>query len=444
MIQLKPHQTKAVADCQEKLDSHGLAILEGQQRTGKTLVALTVAQSCHKPVLFLTKKKAIEGVKSDMEKLGGCDGICVINYESAHKLDPMDWGLIILDECHSSGLSSFPKTGKVWRTVRALFKRTGARALLMSGTVSIESMAQLYHELAVTGKGPWAKWPSFYRWWFDGSHYKDGVGGGYGIQTATKRIGGGEVMTDYSQVDQDRIERDVSGLVVTVSRAQAGFKVTKASEKVVMAANEAILGLCDEIAKDGVVRLGDHLCVYETPAARLQGAHMACGGTLIDDQGEAFVLPDMYNPTYKFDLIRSRLKPDLQYVIFAHYIHERTALLKWFGDLATDDLETLRRGLAQVCILSTTSYSMGVDLSWLTGCTIAYSIPWSGAVWSQVLDRQLKWDRKREAIMGVVLLDGGVDCAVYDAVTSKQNFNARKYNPKTDHRLLGRDGGLCR
>jgi len=97
------------------------------------------------------------------------------------------------------------------------------------------------------------------------------------------------------------------------------------------------------------------------------------------------------------------------------------------GGLATEDLEEFKNGDARFAVLSTTSYSMGVDLSWISGCCLFYSMPWSGAVWSQVLDRQLKFDRKRKALVAVLLHDGGVDEVVYDTISQKQNFNLRRY-----------------
>lgn len=427
---LRPHQTKALSECITRLESNGLAILEGQQRSGKSMVALKTAEDYCANTLFLTKKKAIPGVKDDCSKLWGevPEWLTIMNYESVHKLPDESWGLIICDESHSSGLSSFPKPSLVWRRVSALFKRTKAKALLMSGTISIETKAQLYHEVSVTGRGPWVRYGNFFKWWNHAGHYKKPVDvGGYGIRGSVKRIGGGKEVTDYAQVDGDRIDRDISPLLVTVSRAQAGFKVTEASQKVVKCANGAILGLCDEIAKEGIVRIGDRLCVYETPAARLMGAHMACGGTLLDDQGQGFVLPDEFEPRYKLDLIRKRAKQGLKYVIFAHYIYERAFLLSELGDSSCEDVETFRTNDCQFCVLSTTSYSMGVDLSWLSGCCIMYSIPWSGAVWSQVLDRQLHFKREREAVVAVLLLEDGVDTLVYEAVSRKQNFNLSRY-----------------
>jgi len=428
---LKPHQLKASSDCLERLETHGVAILEGECRAGKTFVALQIGKTIGRPTLFLTRKKAISSVVDDREAIGIHPRDCyVINYESAHKAPDEDWGLIILDECHS-GISAYPKPSGVWLKVRALFERTKAKALLMSGTVCIESKAQLFMELKVTTRGPWAKWSNFYHWWHQQGHYRAKESGGYGIAGATKRIHGGKEIADYAQVDKDRIEREVSPYVVTVSREDAGFKVTQASVKVVKATNGAILSLCDEIMKEGIARVGDRLCVYETPAAKLQGCHMACGGTLLDDQGEGFTLPDEFSPRYKVDLIRSRAKAGLKYVVFCHYIYERSFLISELGDACCDTLEGFEQSEHQFCVLSTTSYSMGVDLSWVSGCQIMYSMPWSGAVWSQVLDRQLRWDREREAVVAVVLLDGGVDETCYDVLRKKQNFNIKRFYAAT-------------
>jgi hypothetical protein len=428
-VELREHQKRAVGDLLSLLESEGVAILEGQQRTGKTLTALAISKG-YKTPLLLTKKKAIKDIQSDSKKINAEESLTVINYESAHKLPAYDWDLIILDECHSSGMSPLGKPGLIWRRVRELFKKTGAHGLLMSGTVSIESKAQLFSEFAVTGRGPWQEYRTFYHWWNQPGHYKTAKSGGYGVAGASKRVAGGQEVPDYAQVNNARVEKEANPFIVTVSRADAGFKVTDATQKVVKCANGAILGLCEEIEKNGIVEVDGRVCVYETPAARLQGCHMACGGTLMDENGEGFSLPVEYDPVYKIRKIMEKTEGGKKYVIFAHYIHERKFIRETLGDLVTYELEGFDISSQMFCVLSSTSYSMGVDLSWLTGCQIIYSVPWSGAVWRQLLDRQLKYDRVREAVVGVLLLDGGVDELCYDAVSKKQNFNLSRYRAR--------------
>jgi len=69
----------------------------------------------------------------------------------------------------------------------------------------------------------------------------------------------------------------------------------------------------------------------------------------------------------------------------------------------------------------------GVDLSWLTGSMILYSLSFSGSKFSQVCDRQLKHDRINQAKVAVPLLKGGVDGHVLEAVRAKRSYNATMF-----------------
>jgi hypothetical protein len=435
-VKLRPHQIKALAEVEAVIRSRGLAILMGEMRCGKTAIALKLAEGLLKGTdcrcLVLTRKKAVESILGDAKALFSAlpPWLEVINYESAHKLERSKWGLIICDECHSSGLSKVGKPGQVWEVARDLFKMSGAKALLMSGTVAIETPAQLYHELAVTCRGPWLGYPSFYRWWYARGHYKDGHGGGYGVQTARKKIGGGLEVVDYSQVDEERIWKDLSGLLVTVSREDAGFAVASAKVVRCEVEDDEALRISKRILADGVVSVGGRLIAYETGAARLQGAYMALGGTLIDDDGEAVELP--FEPA-KLRWIRDGAKAGRQYVVFTHFIAERALLLRRLP-MATDDLDAFKAGgpdQFRFLVLSMTSFSMGVDLSWISGTMLIYSCSWSGAVWSQVKCRMLRHDRTEPAIIGVPIVAGSIDSMVIDAVEEKESFNLTLFRARS-------------
>ena len=194
-------------------------------------------------------------------------------------------------------------------------------------------------------------------------------------------------------------------------------------------------GVIEVEGSDGIIRE----IAYEGPAQRLQAAHMVAGGTLIkttktlgeDDKviehKDRFILADEYYPTKRVKAMDNMMEPQKQYVIFTAFIHERELLVQHFKERATGSLEALRKGEAQVAVLSIKSYSMGVNLAWLSGGVLFYSLHWSGAVHCQVLDRQLKFDRDVPALTWVPLLTGGVDQYVFNTVSKKEEFNLDVY-----------------
>lgn len=442
------HQKRAKKGLLSVFERSRVAILEGETRSGKTMTALSVAEALSGPVLILTTKKALDGFRCDLRPFTELD-YDLINYHSVHKLEKRDWKLIIYDECHSSGLSSYPKQGKIWKSVRAL-SISGQYHLLMSGTVAIESKAQLWAELAVTGQGPWVQYRDFYAWWRPQGHYKDGrLCGGYGQEGAVKKVGAnapswGDV-TDYAAVDEARVVADVEPLVVRMERS--GFAVQGATLIPVTLRNDEIFKLIMKIKRDKVVEVVDsdgepRLLVYDKGAASvMQACHMAAGGTLKDSDGQCFVLGDRFDPCYRARWIAQGMSKGKKYAIHTAYIYERefvASFLRSFGHVVYDDLDGLRESSGGAWVGSLESYSEGVDLSWLDGSQILYSLTWKGAKFSQVCDRQLKHDRVEKAKVAIPLLSGGIDKHVYDAVRNKRNFNGkleRVTNPKEDHRL---------
>lgn len=427
-MRLRPHQERTNDDCIETLEKHGICVLNGQQRVGKTLISIAAAAHFGGDILFLTKKTAIKDIQGALESYG-LDGVTVINYESIHKVEAKPWRLIICDECHALG--AFPKPPKVWTLVNQHFKRTGAKGLLMSGTPFIESLAKAYGIVCVTGRGPWVDFPTFNRWWNPQHHYKKGVGGGYGVYAAKVRRVGGLEAPDYAQVHRDKVMADILPIMVEITRKEAGFKVTDATHVLCELENRALASISQRIRKEGIVEVEDsegstRVCVYDTPASRSQGAHMVGGGTLIDEDGEAFVLGGV-DAHYRAAWIRNGAKVGKQYVIQTEFIHERFLLLDFLGPLATDDLEEFKSGAYRFVVLSLKSYSMGIDFSWLDGTQILYSMCWSGGHFDQVCDRQLNFTRTKPAIVAIPLLKGGIDRAVYEGVTTKGKFNASIY-----------------
>ena len=439
---LRTHQERAKAQSLDIIQKLHICILEGQTRSGKTLTALSIGKALGGEFLVLTTKKAMSSILSDWELLGGGDEMMIINYESVHKLDMKDWGLIVLDECHSK-ISSYPKPSGTWKKVRQLFDLTRAKALLMSGTVAIESKAQLFHELAVTGRGPW-DFRDFYSWWNQEGHYKDGRKcGGYGIEGAVKKVGsngpswgGRDGVTDYSAVQEGRVLDAISPYVVRMERE--GYTVTDATLVKVELENKALAKLIRKIKKDKVVEVVDsegvgRMVVYDKGAAQvLQACHMLAGGTLIDVDGEAFVLSDSYGSSYRVDWIINGTRGNgKQYAIFTQYVAERAFIrgkLLEAGLRVFDDFDEMRgAGGAGYWVGSLSGNAEGVNLSWLNGSQILYSLTWSGSKFSQICDRQLHFDRKEKAKVAIPMLKGGIDNYVYDAVSNKKNFNSSIY-----------------
>ena len=85
-----------------------------QVRTGKTLTSIATCENLAIKmgrilnVLFVTKKKALSGIKKDIEAYNSPHlDVDYINYDSLTKMPTSRYNVLILDEAHALG--AFPK-----------------------------------------------------------------------------------------------------------------------------------------------------------------------------------------------------------------------------------------------------------------------------------------------------------------------------------------------
>lgn len=107
-MQPRPYQIDIANRAADIIRKHGLVYLAMQVRTGKTATALLTAENLsQKKVLFVTKKKVIDGILADHKALNLSFEIAVTNYEQLHNLQYLP-DLIIVDEAHCCILGNTP------------------------------------------------------------------------------------------------------------------------------------------------------------------------------------------------------------------------------------------------------------------------------------------------------------------------------------------------
>jgi hypothetical protein len=406
VFNLRPHQLKAIEQATPILETHGVVMLAMSPRLGKTMCSLTLAEG---KTLFITKKMAIPSILADSRLMGiSDDRLTVLNYESLHKLTSNVFDTVILDECHAK-LSAFPKMGPIAKRARGLCHGT-KRVILLSGTPAIESSSQWFHIFHVTCRGPWSDYATFYRW------FKD-----YGIP-AKIRISGGQEVNCYKKVTP-RVSRDVGKFAVCMTQADVGFKV--ASEVVEhLVDDERALELARTLDRDGLLTFGDAVVTAENPAALKQKKAMACGGTLLSEDGEVVYT----GSKAKIEYLVSRLNRGKQYAVFTQYVAERAFVVDGLRDggwNCTVDMEAFKRGEVAVFVGSIKTWSEGVDLSWIDGAMIIYSLTFSGATFVQLLDRMNNFKRVDPIKVHVLMVRGSVEPDILRVVSQKKDFNAR-------------------
>ena len=400
-MKLSDIQLQKIEEARVILDRFGLVLMNAECRTGKTRMGLSL---CSGKVLFVTKKQAIGSVLSDLEDF--CDLECqVINQESLHKVEKASFDFVVIDECHS-GFSKFPKTSARWKTMKKLVGRS--KVIFMSATPAIESTCQFYHIFKLSCNSPFKNYPTFYKFHFD-----------FGVK-ATIRIAGGQTVQDYSKGKDNEILDAVNPYIVNLSQEEVGFdqKTQIITHKL---ENPDLIYLSKCFKKDKVLEIDNHTVLGDTPAALNQKLHMLEGGTLKDMNGETFILPVDYNPTYKCEYIRGKLRDGKKLAIFTQYIAERQMIFDFFKDKITTDMDEFKETDVQLWVGSIQSYSEGFDLSWLDGAMCLYSLNYRGSTFLQVINRMANYKRKDPIKVHILL--HGFDHYVFEAVSKKQSFD---------------------
>ena len=381
---MKPykHQEDISKKAYEILKSYGLCYLAMEERTGKTLTSILVAEmSKANKILVLTKKAAIVGWEDTFRAYDITKQYIVINYQSVHKLETDDFDLIIVDEAHSSGMSTYPKKSKVYDTVRSI--TYNKPIIYLSATPYAESLSQIFHQLNLTKYSPFNKYKSFYKWFSD-----------FGT-VETKWIGG-RTLKEYKNAHSHKILPIIDKYFIKYTRKDLGFEHEPEDVLHYIELNQVTKHIYNKLVKDDF--LPDYDFVADTPMKLRTGLYQIEGGTLKLNEETTNL-----GNTEKIDYIKANFNKDV--AVMANFVGEQELLKKHFKN-----------------VYSSTADAEGVDLSHLDELVI-YSMNFSTAQFIQRRARQANKKRSKPIKVHFLLVKGSISEQVYNAVANKRvNF----------------------
>jgi hypothetical protein len=334
-------------------------------------------------------------------------GLEVINYEALPKYTG-ECDFLILDEAH--GLGAYPKPSGRSEMVREIVKRTGCKCLLLSGTPTPESYAQLFHQFWACGFWPWemAGPVNFYKWHAE-----------YGFEKK-QWIAGREIKI-YSEVNQARIQAEIKHLMLTYTQAEAGFDgkvverfdIIPMPDKVAMAIRLLRKNKAFNTKSGGMV-------LADTAAKEMQKIHQLCGGTIKTEEGERIV----------FDLTKAQRVAELaagkKVAVFYKYIAERQALEQLCGPGCETPEEFNAAEGPCLIYLQIQSGREGVNLS-TADLLVMYNIDFAAVSYWQARARMQTFDRKEPAQVLWLMYQGGIEERIYRAVLQKKDYTTSHY-----------------
>lgn len=398
-IELRDYQQNIVSRATEIINEHKFTYLAMEVRTGKTLTSLSICDNIPnvENVLFLTKKKAIDSITADLNKLCPSYVLFVINYESIHKLPNIKWDVIICDEAHSMG--AFPKPSLRAMQVRDLIKKNDSRVIFLSGTPTPESYSQMYHQVYGIRNNPFNKYSNFYRFADDYVNKKQ------------KKING-IMINDYSHGYETIIDAMVP-YTIQWSQRDSGFVVQTTEEILKVQLEDKTLNLIKKLQKDLVVEGKEEIILADTPVKLMSKLHQLYSGTVKFESGNSMVLD-----LSKAKFIKERFKYE-KIGIFYKFKEELNALQQVFGDNLTTELSVFEDTNKSIA-LQIVSGREGISLK-KADCLVYYNIDFSATSYWQSRDRMTTKDRLENKIYWV-FSNGGIEHLIYRAVSKKKDY----------------------
>jgi len=390
------YQVELAINAYEILREDMIVYLAMEERTGKSLTAILVAEKCEQvdTVLIITKKKALDGWYETLKAFKHTKSYTVVNYHQVNKIKDK-YDLILLDESHNY-ISSFPKVGKLWKDVNKLTKFIPL--IYISATPYGQGPQQLYHQFALSSWSPWKMHNSFYEWFRM-------YGKPYSIEINSINI------PQYDRVDNELAINCVKHLFVTATRQSLGFTHEPTDIVHDIKLNDDTRAVYNELVKHDLVELSVGMLVCDSSPKLRTSLHQLEGGTIKIDANR-YVLSN----TEKVDFILKKFGDKKSLVIMYNYIAEKQKLEKHFK---------------KALILQATSYAEGVDLHKYQDLVI-YSQDFSTARHTQRRARQSNKKRDTPINVHYLLVKGAISWQVYKTVSlNKKNFVDSVFNRST-------------
>ena len=393
------YQTELAKQAFAILKENGIVYLAMEERTGKSIIGLLVLEESKlvNQVLVITKKKALEGWQ---ETLNSCPWLTkkykIVNYHSAHKVDPTLYDAIVLDEAHAY-ISSYPKRGKTWKDLCLICHNRPI--VYMSATPYAQGIQLLFNQFALSIYSPWKSYRDFYAW------YKVYAKRDKNGQTDAIWISGRRIET-YKKVDYDKALKNVEHLFITKTRQSLGFEQEPEDILHYLTLAESTKAAYNILLKHNVLEFEvdgtDYTLVADSKLKLRMALHMLEGGVLKVD--ETYICLNMRE---KIDYILEKWGDTDKVAIMYQYVAEGNKLKSVFKN---------------ALVLQGTSYAEGVDLSHIEHLII-YSQDFSTAKHTQRRARQANKKRVQAIQVHFLLVKKAVSSQVYKAVSkNKVNF----------------------
>jgi len=397
-MKARSHQLEISKLGYDVLKEHMICYLAMEERTGKTITSILMAEMCNiRDVLVVTKKKAVKDWLKVLSQFSHTKKYYVTNYHQVHKFGRCD--LLILDEAHNY-ISGYPEQSAMHKRIQ---ENTSIRCpiIYLSATPHAQGYQMLYHQFALSSWSPWRKYKTFYAW------FKD-----YGIPSHAWY--NSKQVPVYTKTKEELIISETKHLFITRTRKELKFKHEPIDKLHYINLIQSTKDIYNELMEDKMYDFGNVELICDSPMKLRTSLHMLEGGVAKTSEiaiknGKPRIVPKywfLYNRE-KVTYILKTWGDTEDLVIYYHYIAEGRKLRKFFK---------------KATVLQATSYAEGIDLAHIE-TIVMYSQDFSTAKHTQRRARQASQDRDRPITVHFLLVKKAVSEQVYNIVSvNKMNF----------------------
>lgn len=424
-------QIEVASEAYHVLREHMMVYLAMEERTGKSISCLLIAEMCKnvENILIVTtkgalglefpKKKEDEGWLNLLRLYNSYKNFQAINYHQVSKVT-MKPDLVILDEAHNY-ITALPgkrgKLSKIYLDVKKICKNVPI--IFSSATPHPQGYHQIYGPLQLSKWSPWKRFKNFYDW------HKV-----YGIPDTTW-IAGREVKV-WTKTKSAKVEADIKHLFITRTRKELGFEFEPIDKVHYIELDEDTRRMYNELVKDRVTHINELDCdlISDTPPKLKYYCHMLEGGTIKltnvpEDIAKNYIEKGLVSESNK-----DRETGAMDLFIVLHNDEKCRYIASEWGD--TEDLVIyynfvaekykLEKYFKKARILQAHSKAEGIDLVDYDTIVI-YSQNYSAAKHTQRRARQAARIRDKEIIVHFLLVKSAVSEQAYETVSiNKVNF----------------------
>lgn len=399
------HQTEIANQAIEIIKNHMIVYLAMEERTGKSLTSLLIAEGIKvERILILTKKKALEDWDKLLEAADLPKHYFAINYHQAYKIKGQ-YDLVILDESHNY-ISSYPKIGATAAQLKVQRKKGLANKniynavkrlchkkplIYLSATPYAQGPQLLYHQMSVSSWSPWLKYPSFYSWFRQ-------FGKPYTIELRGREV------NQYDRCHDDLVVGCVNDFFIAKTRKELGFEQEPVDIVHYITLSDRTRAIYNELIEEDIVFLDEWVepLVCDTTTKLRFALHMLEGGTAKIENNYTVL-----RNNEKITFIKDKWGDTSDLVIMYNYKAELIKLSAHFK---------------KAKILQATSYAEGVDLS-MDKDMVIYSQDFSTARHTQRRARQCNMNRVEPINIHHLLVKKAISAQVFKIVAkNKKNF----------------------